>query len=247
VLIASFHRAGAGGHVDEMEEVVVATRALPVADWRRAFGLGYFLAAAHNLRLLDVVLQVARRAAGGDRRIPVEGRCAAMGAAAPRAGSGAAPEGVWAGGDGVRASNAAGHLAGGERVSPAEGTGDHLWAVEDAVLHAALVAGGGFYDEVEAWARATFPGRAGAIVADAVRYQRFLTPAPGDRAPRAEGFAFDFDAWRARPDDPLAPRPTRPRFAPSPALAAAHDARAFMLGYLGAVHARAPTGTTTAA
>src|SRR5262249_61534976 len=33
VLIASFHRAGAGGHVDEVEEVVVATRALPVADW----------------------------------------------------------------------------------------------------------------------------------------------------------------------------------------------------------------------
>src|SRR5262249_8002826 len=138
-------------------------------------------------------------------------------------------------------------LDGRAMVLPAEGTGDHLWAVEDAVLHAALVAGGGFYDEVEAWARATFPGRAGAIVADAVRYQRFLTPAPGDRAPRAEGFAFDFDAWRARPDDPLAPRPTRPRFAPSPALAAAHDARAFMLGYLGAVHARAPTGTTTAA
>src|SRR5262249_24257113 len=31
VLIASFHRAGARGRVDEMEEVVVATRALPVA------------------------------------------------------------------------------------------------------------------------------------------------------------------------------------------------------------------------
>ncbi len=242
VLIASFHRAGGGGHVDEQEEVVVATRALPIADWRRAFGLGFFLAAAHNLRLLDVVLQVARRAAGVDLRRLVEGLCAAMACAPP----GSALARVHA----TLERYADAILAGRAMVLPADGTGDHLWAVEDAVLHAALVAGGGFHAEVEAWARAAFPGPAGAILAEAVRYQRFVTPAPGERGPRAADFAYDFAAWRALPASadgpPLAERPTRLRFAPSPSLAAASDARAFVLGYLGAVHARAHTGTVAA-
>jgi hypothetical protein len=240
VLIASFHHAaGAAAHVDEVEEVVVATRAMPIADWRRAFKLGFFLAAAHNLRLLDIVLQVAWRAAGVDLRRLLEGLCAAM-AAAP---AGTALARV----NDTLERYADATLEGRAMVLPADGTGDHLWAVEDAVLHAALVAGPGFHAEVEAWARAELPAPAGALVAEAARYQSFVTPAPGERAPRSAEFAHDFAAWRAlaaASDGPPVPeRPTRLRFTPAPSLAAAPDARAFVLGYLGAVHARAQTGT----
>jgi radical SAM superfamily enzyme YgiQ (UPF0313 family) len=239
VLVASFHRAAADGHVAEVEEVVVGTDALPPADWRRAFKLGFFLAAAHNLRLLDVVLQVAWRAAGVDLRRLVEGVLAAA-AAAP---DGSALARV----DAVLERYAGAVLDGHAMVLPADGTGDHLWAVEDAVVHAALVAGGGFHAEVEAWARAALPGRAGALVAEAARYQGFIAPVPGRRAPRIAEFAHDFAAWRreapAADGPPVMERPARLRFTPSPTLAAAADARAFLLAYLGAAHARAATGT----
>jgi len=43
--------------IDEYQEVVVATKDMPVADWRRAYRLSFFAAALYNLRLLRVVLQ----------------------------------------------------------------------------------------------------------------------------------------------------------------------------------------------
>ena len=71
--------------IAEVEELVVATRTLSVADWRRAFTLGYLLTAAHSLRLLDVVLQVAWRAAGVPVRRLAESLLARMSAALPSA------------------------------------------------------------------------------------------------------------------------------------------------------------------
>lgn len=226
--IASFHRAAGAGHVAEVEEVVVATRALPIADWRRAFRFGFFLAAAHNLKLLDFVLQIAWRAAGLDLHRLVEDLLAGMAAAAP----GSALARVHA----VLDRYADAVLAGEAMVLPAEGTADHLWAVEDAVLHAALA--GGFHDEVEV----VLADRAGPLVAEAVRYQKLITPEPGAPAAREATFRHDFPAWRDGPPDE---RPTRLRWTPSRSLAFAPDRRGFLLAYLGLVHARVPLGTLT--
>jgi hypothetical protein len=56
----------ASGFVDEREEIVVATNALPVDAWRAAFGFGYLLAALWNQRLLQTTLHVLRFALGAD-------------------------------------------------------------------------------------------------------------------------------------------------------------------------------------
>ena len=224
--IASFHRASGAGHVPEVEEVVVATHALPIADWRRAFRFGFFLAAAHNLRLLDFVLQIAWRSVGLDLRRLVEDLLDRGAGAAPGSALGRVHE--------VLERHADAILAGDAMVLPAADTGDHLWAVEDAVLGAALA--GGFHDEVEA----ALADRGGPLVAEAVRFQRFITPAPGSSATREAVFRHDFPAWR---EGPVVERATSLRFVPARSLAVAADRRAFLLAYLGLVHARIPLGT----
>ncbi len=234
VAIASFHHAAESAHVPELEEVVVATRAMPVADWRRAYAFGYFLAAANNLRLLDVVVQVSARVAGPGVRALVEGLLARA-AAAP---AGSALAAVHA----VLDRHADAVLAGRAMVLPSAGAGDHLWAVEDAVAVAVLGNADRFYAEVEDHVRAT--GGAELLI-EAVRYQRLVTPTPGG-APRAVSLTHDFEAWRALPaasDGPPVPaQAVEVSFTPSPTLAAAPDLRAFVLGYLGAAAARVPFG-----
>lgn len=243
VQIASFHQGGTPSHVTELEEVVVATRAMPIADWRRAYKLGYFLAAAHNLRLLDVVLQVVWRGAGLDLR----GFLEALMARIERAPADSAMRGI----DDALERHADAVLAGQAMVLPAPDTGEHLWAVEDAVLLAALRAGEGWFDALDEFVRDELPAHA-PLLAEAVRYQRFVTPRLGETAVRRAAFSRDFPAWRAagsqapEPDgasQPLPARETRLVFRPAVALAEARDLRAFALAYLGAVHARAPTGS----
>jgi hypothetical protein len=241
VRIASFHHEGEA-HVDELEEVVVATRAMGPDDWRRAFKLGFFLSAAHNLRLLDLVLQVAWRAAGLDLKVFLEALMARI-SCAPDGSALARIERVL--------SRYADAVAAGEAmVLAADETGAHLWAVEDAVLLAALDDAARFFDEVAAFAREELPADAAALVEEAVRYQRFVTPAPGDRGPRRARFDHDLPAWRALPPaDPAPPLPRREitlAWRPPPALAVS-DRRTFVLAYLATVHARAATGTVTPA
>ena len=229
VLIASFHREAQAAHVAEVEEVVVGTSAMPEAEWRRAFKLGFFLAAAHNLKLLDAVLQVAWRAAGVDLLALVE-RLMERLARAPSASALGRVEAALS-----RYAEAV--LGGTAMVLTAEGTGDHLWAVEDAVALEALRDGEAFFDEIAAFVRDEFPA-----LDEAVRWQRLVTPTLSSRRRRDE-FAHDLAGWRARVDGPLEARPMRLAFTPSPALAGIADPRQFMLAYLGLVHARVPTGT----
>jgi hypothetical protein len=232
VLIASFHRQAPseGAHVAEVEEVVVGTRAMPEADWRRAFKLGFFLAAAHNLKLLDAVLQVAWRVAGIDLVELLEKLMARL-ARAPSASALGRVEAALA-------RHAEAVLGGSAMVLPAEGTGDHLWAVEDAVALEALRDGAAFYDELAAFAREELPA-----LEEAVRWQRLVTPWMGATGRRRDELGHDYAGWRARVEGPLEARATRVGFTPSPSLLGLADARQFMLAYLGLVHARLPTGT----
>jgi hypothetical protein len=227
--------------VAEVEEVVVATRTLPVADWRRAFALGYLLTAAHGLRLLDVVMQVAWRAAGVPVRRLVEALLARMATAPPASALGRIHIVLERHADAVLAAEA--------MALPAPETGDHLWAVEEAVLVTALAAGEAFFAEVAALVREDLRGADTALLEDAVRYQRLVTPAFGSATPRHDVLAHDIPAWRLLPpaeDGPAVPRRrTRVAWTLSPALAGAGDLRAFATAYLAAVHARTPTGRLT--
>ena len=229
--------------VAEVEDVMVATRSLPVADWRRAFALGYLLTAAHSLRLLDVVLQVAWRAAGVPVRRLVESLLARM--------TDASPASAFARIRAVLERHADAVLAGEAMALPLAETGDHLWAVEDAVVVTALGAGEAFFDEVRALVREDFRDADTALLEDAVCYQRLVTPTFGCGAPRRDVLVHDIVAWRLltpAEDGPAVPRRrTRVAFRPAPALAAAGDLRAFVTAYLAAVRARTPTGRLIAA
>ena len=214
VAIASFHQRGAEMPVQEVEEVVVATRSLPEADWRRAFKLGYFLAAAHNLRILDVVLQAARPRL----REFLEALLARL---PPRIES-------------ALDRHAQAILDGRAMVLPSDGTGEHKWAVEDAVLVEVLRAPDEFYAHLLDFAQGD------ALLCEAVRFQQLLL----SPSARDEEFAWDFPFWRAQAHEGTPPqRTTRLHFQPAlPRL----DLLPFTLAWLGAVHARAPLGFLTA-
>ncbi len=243
VRIASFHQAGDPQPVQEVEEIVVATRTLPVDDWRRSFRLGYFLAAAHNLKLLDVVLQVALRAAGVDLGTLLDALVSALEAAPPESVLGAISAAL--------DRHAQAILDGEAMVLPLAGTGAHLWPVEDAVLICALGAAGRFYAEVEQVLRERLPGEAAELLCEALRYQQFITPAPGATA-RQVAFTRDFPAFCALDDAAIigggssalarSPRALELFWMPAPDLAAARDLREFAIAYLAKIHARIRTG-----
>ena len=228
--------------VAELEEVVVATRRMPVADWRRAFAFGYLLSALHSLRLLDVFLQVAWRAAGVPVRRVVEALLARMAAAPPSSALGRIHA--------VLERHADAVLAGEAMALPLPETGDHPWAVEDAVVVTALAAGEAFFAEVAAVVATDFRDADTALLADAVRFQRLVTPAFGDAAPRRGVLGHDIAAWRRLPAEENGPavprRRTRVTFRPAPALVAAGSLREFATAYLTAVRARTPTGRLSA-
>lgn len=212
VQIASFHQRGPQLPVQEVEEVVVGTRTMPLADWRRAFKLGYFLAATHNLRALDLVLQVARPRL----RAFLERLVAQL---PPRI-------------DAALERHAQAIVDGRAMVLPAEGTGDHLWAVEDAVLVEVLRAPEEFYG----WMLSVVRGDA--LLEEAVRYQALLGPLPGEAT-----FAVDFPAWRAQAHEGAPPqREVRLCWRP---LLPAGNLQQLALAWLAAVHTRGPTGVLT--
>ena len=243
VRIASFHQAGDPQPVQEVEEIVVATRTLPVDDWRRSFRLGYFLAAAHNLKLLDVVLQVALRAVRVELGALLEALVSALEAAAPGSVLGAISAAL--------DRHAQAILDGDAMVLPLAGTGAHLWPVEDAVLISALGAAGRFYDEVAQALRERLPAESLELLEEAIRYQQFITPAPGAAA-RQGAFTRDFPAFCGLDDTAIAaggesalarsPRALELFWMPAPDLAAARDLREFAIAYLAKVHARIRTG-----
>ncbi len=51
---------GSAPHVEEHEEIVIATSTMPEEDWRRAYELGHLLTASHSMKLLDVLVKFLR-------------------------------------------------------------------------------------------------------------------------------------------------------------------------------------------
>jgi len=224
--------------VAELEEVVVATRSLPVADWRRAFVFGYLLSAAHSFRLLDVVLQVAWRAAGVPVRRVVEALLVRMATARPTSVLGRIHAVLERYADAV--------LAGEAMTLALPETGDHLCTVEEAIVVVVLARGEQFFAEVGDLLRESLREADPALLASAVRYQALTTPTFDAPAQRRDDLAHDIAAWRslAVADEASAVprRPTRATWTSAPALATRSDLRAFVTAYLTLVRARLPTG-----
>ncbi len=198
--------------VDEHQEVVVATNDLPLADWERAFRLGYLAAALYNLRLLRVVLHHVGELG---RYLPI--LVDAMAAAAPGT--------VYAELRAIFDRYASSLLASGPFVF------DGL-AVEEAVASAALAR----YDEFLAETRLVTPSVP--VLDDAFRYQALITPRPGVGDVTAT-FAHDWPAYTS--GAPLAERATLVRFQPPP-YAAITDFATFVTTHLACVKARLDIG-----
>ncbi len=216
--------------VDEYQEVVVATRDLPLADWERAYRFAFLAAALYNLRLLRVVLRHVGEGLGADLRaylVHLADRIAD------------APDGsVYATLRAVLDRHVASVLAGGPFVLPlevgADGEGTDGAAtpvyVDDALVVAALRHHDDFLAETEAHTRAfldadgAVAGAADADAADdadaelrdAFAYQALITPRWGQRAPRVLTLAADWPAYVAAGGTgaPLIRRTTTVQFVP---------------------------------
>lgn len=213
--------------VDEHQEVVVATRDLPVAEWRRAYRFAFLAAALHNLRLLRVVLRVAADA--GVVRDVVEALAAATTTAPP--GSVLAALGA------IVDRHAAAILDGGPFVLEDDaGARRH---VDEALAVAALRR----YDDFLAEVRGSIAiPVAPAVLEEAFRYQALITPRAGRVAAVTARFEHDWPAYVAAPGAAtLAARATAVRYTP-PTFAATDEPGAFADTYLACARARLPLG-----
>lgn len=219
--------------LDEHQEVVVATRDLPPAEWARAYRLAFFVAALYNLRLLRVVLHHVADGLGADRGAYLADLAARTADAAPGT--------VYAALGAIVARFHASVLASGPLILPIEGR-DQPVTVEEALATAALERYDEFLAETERHT-AAFLGGAPAALAEAFRYQRTITPRWGDDAPQELGFAHDWPAYVAAGADGAAPiaRPTRVRYLP-PSYVGVPSFAAFATTHFAVVRARLGAG-----
>lgn len=59
-------------YVQEMDETIVGTKAMPVEDWRRAFTFGYLLRMFHNMRTVFYVIEFLREHYGVSPKVYLE-------------------------------------------------------------------------------------------------------------------------------------------------------------------------------
>lgn len=245
--------------VDEQQEVVVGTSALPVEDWARAFRYAFLAAALYNLRLLRVVLRHVGEGLGLDLRAYV----AQLDAAVATAPAGTVYATLRAELDRFAGSI----LAGGPFALPPPGDPDAPGAsddsaapvyVDEALAHVALARYDAFLAETAAHTRAFVAGAGAAApgaaagddalgddaLAEAFRYQALITPRWGERAPREEAFAHDWPAYVAAGGTgaALAARAVTVRFTPPPYAGATRRAEAIAT-HLACVRARLEIGT----
>jgi radical SAM superfamily enzyme YgiQ (UPF0313 family) len=222
--------------VDETEDVVIATRTLPQADWRRAWRFAQVLSAIYNLRLLHLLVHHVRFTRGEDLADFVDHLLGELRAAPPGS--------VFAALDDAlerhrRAIETASGLA-----LPVPGYGPAHRGADEAFALTALAHGEEFWEEVRAvtdrWQRLD------AERAELLEYQRFVTTARGD-VPAERTFGRDWPAWdaaRGSASAGPAPRPVRVRRLP-PAFSSS-DAATFAAGWLHAIYAKSNAAAVAA-
>lgn len=166
-------------HVEEQEEVVVATAALPAAAFRRAFAFGYLLSALWNQRLLSTTIHVLRFALGADLAAWID---ALLASERPRLRA-------------VRAELlrfADSIAAGRDATLPVAGRGERRREPSDAACALVLDDPAAFYDEV-AEETAAFAGANARAVRDAVAWDALHVEPPAG----ARRFAFDWPRYES--------------------------------------------------
>jgi hypothetical protein len=196
--------------VEEYQEVVVATRDMPLADWRRTYRLSFLAAALYNLRLLRVVLHHAVEATGialADYLMLLADSLAM-----------AEPGSVYAELDATLERYVESLLGGGPFVLPLNnGAGAPQIAVDEAVATVALCRYDSFLAETEAVTRRiAMSAAASRTIEEAFRYQSLITPRWGQPEAVEAGFSHDWPAYVAAGGTgaALIARPTAVRFTP---------------------------------
>ena len=214
--------------VDETEDVIVATRTLPRADWRRAWRFAQVLSAVYNLRLLHLLVHHVRFTRGEDLADFVDHLLGELQSAVRGSAFAALDHALER------------HLCAIESAAglalPVPGYGPIRRGADEAFALTALAHGEEFWTEVRAvvdrWQR--LDGER----AELLEYQRFVTTGRGDE-PAERTFEHDWPAWdaaRGRASGGPALRPMRVRRLP-PRFSSA-DAATFAAGWLHAVYAK---------
>lgn len=222
--------------VPEEEELVVATRSLPRAAWRRAFALTGLGAAAANQGLLDLGLRLLKFTAGGDAAgflldwlelvegAPEGSVCAALRGTLRRF-----PQAV---------------EDGRPLLQSIPGAGPTRWEIGDAALVTALPGLITLHEEVRPLLERhlRLAGAPEELAAAVLRYQRFVTPRWRDTRPREAAFRFDWPAWQLDARAQPRPRAMRLRWTPPDYVRADDDLPAFLRAHVGALQSRSATG-----
>jgi radical SAM superfamily enzyme YgiQ (UPF0313 family) len=175
--------------IDEYQEVVVATRDMPIADWRRAYRLSFFAAAIYNLRLLRVVLHHVVDATGTPLAAYLELLAESMDEAKPGT--------VYAELSATFERYTDSLLAGGPFVLPfGDSEADAPIVIDEAAAMVALRRYDEFLEETQELTR-QIPGANADTIAEAFRYQSLITPRWGYPEPVEEAFANDWPAYVA--------------------------------------------------
>jgi hypothetical protein len=222
--------------VGESEDVVIATRTLPRAEWRRAWRFAQVLSAAYNLRLLHLLVHHVRFTRGENLAEFVDHLLDELHSALPGSAF-AALDAVLE--RHVRAIESASGLA-----LPVPGYGSERRAADEAFALTALAHGEDFWIELRAMTDRWRP--LDAERAELLEYQRFITTGRGD-APAERTFGRDWPAWdaaRGRAPGGPALQPMRVRRLP-PRFATA-CAAPFAAGWLHAAYGKSTTALVAA-
>jgi hypothetical protein len=220
--------------VAEFQEIVVAHRTLPAADWRRAYRFAFFCAAAHNLRLLRVVLRYLADVL--PLRDAVQRLVDAL-AVAP-------PGSVYADIHAILDRWADSLVSAGPLVLCLDDdTPEQRFYVDEAIARAAYAR----YDAFLAETAAALAPLDGPVLAEAFRYQGWIMPRPGVAEPSVGTFTHDWPAYVAAGGTgaTLEARPTVAQFTPPP-YAAIRPFGLFAGAHFGSIRARLDVGSVTA-
>jgi hypothetical protein len=216
--------------VTETEDVVIATRTLPQADWRRAWRFTQVLSAIYNLRLLHLLVHHVRFTRDEDLADFVDHLLDGLRSAPPGS--------AFAAIDAALDRHSQAIESGSALALPVPGYGAAPRGADEAFALTALRHADTFWAElriiVGGW-RALDSERA-----ELLDYQRFVTTVRGDAAAECT-FAHDWPSWdaaRGRASGGPPQRPTRVRRLP-PHFAGA-DSDAFAAAWLHAAYTKSP-------
>ncbi|MCO4762969.1 MAG: radical SAM protein [Myxococcales bacterium] len=225
-------------HVDEFEEIVVATSAMPPDDWQRAYRFGYLVSVATNLKLFDVVVAWLRDIAKVSLQAFFDALIDAIETAASGTVFGRCRE--------TFERYTASAMAGGALNLRLDGFGDRRWAIEEALLLTAMETGDAFFAELRIVVGRVCQTCAEEVSAaeldELLAYQSLISASFDKKGAASQVFNRDWLAFeRAIPDGKGARAPlqsTQLRYVPNPMLVAATDMGSFATTHLALLHGK---------